>query len=168
MGACPGFEIICRDLSCTDDEMTTEALRTQLDTLRLEKQRLEVENARLREARPEEASRIDSEEETRRWQAEAARFKSESNGHAEEAARLRQLYDQLLRDMQAVQEEHAEVLQRKEEQSEARIAELTGELEQQTTNAQIVERDCSRLRAEMLQASERVELECLRAAAEKR
>ena len=68
--------------------MTTEALRKQLDTLQLDKQRLEVENARLREAHPKEASRIDFEEETRWWQAEAARFQSESDGHVEEAARL--------------------------------------------------------------------------------
>ena len=167
-GGLSGIGIICRDLSRTDDEMaTTEALRTQLDTLRLEKQRLEVENVRLREAHPEEAARIDSEDETSRWQAEAARFESESESRAAEAAQLRKLYEQLLRDMQGTQEEQAEVLQR-EAQHETKIAELTEQLERQTATAQEMERDCSQLRDEMLRASERVELECHRAVAEER
>ena len=141
---------------------TTEALRTQLDTLRLEKQKLEVENARLREAQPEEAERINSEEEASRWQTEAVRFQSESESHATEAAHLQQLYDQLLRDMQGMQEEleRFQVLQRQEEQHAAKIAELTEEVARQTAKAEKEESNCEQLRVEMLRTNERIELEC--------
>ena len=108
-----------------------------------------MENARLRDAHPGEAVRIDSEEEVSRWQAEAARYQSESESHAAEAARLRQLYEQLLCDTQAMQEELAQVAQSKE-------------LERQTSNARELESRYSRQSAEMAQTRERAELECYR------
>ena len=153
---------------------TTEVLRTQLDTLRIKNQKLEVDNARLREEHPQEAVRMDAEKETHHWQAEAARYQAESESHAAEAARLRQLYEQLLRDVQASQEEQARVLQRQgeledtQQQKDERISELTGELERQSEHGHELGRDCANLSAELQRATERTELESHRAAAEER
>ncbi len=86
-----------------------EALRTQIDNLRLEKQQLEVENARLRSDRPEEAAALDAEAEAERLREEGARI-------VDENSRIKNLYDQLLLDMQ---EEQARV-----SESERRVQEL--------------------------------------------
>ena len=149
-----------RPIVFRDEMAMIEALRTQLDNLRLENQKLEVENARLREEHPEGAVQIDAEEETHRWQAEAARYQAESESRAAEAARLGQLYEQLLRDTQALQEE--------QQQKDARISELTGELGRQNEHGRELERNYADLTAELQRTNERTELECHRAVAEER
>ena len=135
---------------------TTEALRTQLDALRLEKQRLEIENARLREANPEGAAQTDAE-------TEMAQCRAENERLTQEAAQLRTLYEQLLRD---VQEEQAKGAKKGEEMTErqsqdvATISKLHAEIDQQGEHLQDWETECERLQAEVERVHKRMELEC--------
>ena len=123
---------------------TTEALRTQLDALRLE-----VENARLREANPEGAAQTDAE-------TEMAQCRAENERLTQEAAQLRTLYEQLLRDIQEEQAKGAKKEEMAERQSQdaATISKLHAEINHQGERLQGWETECERLQAEVERAHE--------------
>ena len=72
--------------------MANEALWMQLDALRVKKQRLEAENAKLRDGNPEGAAHQDRE-------AEVKELLEEKQRAHQDMERLRELYEQVLRDL---------------------------------------------------------------------
>ena len=134
LGASPGTT---NDLS-RPKMSTTEALRIQLDELRLEKQELEVQNRRLREEHADKAAVINLGKER-----DACRL--ERDAIAEENERLKNMYEQLLRDNQTNQQKAAK--QREEDQSTIRRW----------------EEKCAQLEEEMQHCREKAELEMYRA-----
>ena len=76
-------------------------LRIQLNSLCLEKQALAAENARLRDEHQDRAALIDWEAQQGHYWEKNGQLKQENDNPRQEMERLKQLYEQLLRDTEA-------------------------------------------------------------------
>ena len=131
-----------------------EALRTELESVRVDNNRLEAENARLRE----QMSGSEGEPDARTTELE-----KERDGIAEECGKLKTLYEGVLCEVQQEQERAAE----ESGERDQTISTLESELRETTHRLEAQERETGDLHAEMERREERMELEMLRAVAEK-
>ena len=129
---------------------TREALKLQLESALLEKEGLEAQNAKLREKQVDQAALVDAEAEVARCHADNVRLEAG-------LTQMKQLYEQLLRDMQA------EAVSGREEYSEDEVADLRQQLDRQNACVQEWEEKYTHLEKEFECLRSSTELECHRA-----
>ena len=118
-----------------------EAARIELEAVRTEVERHQAENVKLREARPEQAEAVD---------------------RAAEVERLKELYAQALRDIQA-KDEQVEVVRHELDNTRQRLKHQETAAQELQSKCQALEETCDTVHAQVSRARQEGELECLRA-----
>ena len=118
-----------------------EAARTELEAVRTEVERLQAENVKLREARPEQAEAVD---------------------RAAEVERLKELYAQALRDIQA-KDEQVETVRHELDDTRQRLKRQETAAQELQSKCQALEETCDTVHAQVSRARQEGELERLRA-----
>ena len=118
-----------------------EAARTELEAVRTEVERLQAENVKLREARPEQAEAVD---------------------RAAEVERLKELYAQALRDIQA-KDEQVEAVRHELDDTRQRLKRQETAAQELQSKCQALEETCDTVHAQVSRARQEGDLERLRA-----
>ena len=118
-----------------------EAARTELEAVRTEVEHLQAENVKLREARPEQAEAVD---------------------RTAEVERLKELYAQALRDIQA-KDEQVEAVRHELDDTRQRLKLQETALQELQSKCQALEETCDTVHAQVSRARQEGELERLRA-----
>ena len=116
-----------------------EAARTELEAVRTEVERLQAENVKLREAQPEQAKAVD---------------------RAAEVKRLKELYAQALRDIQA-KDEQVEVVQHELDDMRQQLKLQETAAQELQSKCQELEETCDTVHVQVSRARQEDELECL-------